>query len=175
MLNGASLDRVRGVDEQVDQHLLDLAFISENPKLGFAVHIERRAMPNLVCYEPYAVFDRDGEVHRADTRVIDARESIQVLDQTRDAKRAFERLGCKEQRFPIQCRRVPGCPAAKLVLQQFQIPDHIRERVVDLVCHSRGEASYRGGTLGLNQALLYHRAPLHLLFEVLVRSLEQSP
>jgi len=143
-------DRLRRVDEQVQEHLAELVRARLDHRQVPDPHLEARAVPDLVPRDPDRRLELRADVRRRPAALAGARERAQRADDVPDPVRGV--AGVRDRAREVQ-------PRLELAAEEVEVRRDRCERVVDLVGDARGERSEPGHPLR-ELELRLHRAPL---------------
>ncbi len=153
-VDGAGLDRVRGVDQHAQNHLHQLGLAAHRRRHGAQLAHDSCAVTNLVGSDAQRTLGRAFQIDRAVARLERSRKTAQIGDDAphplRTVQAVVQHVSELEQRRRLQTAAARG----QQPLHVLQVGDHVRERIVDAVHHARRQRSDRGHAVAALQALL---------------------
>ena len=157
-------DGLRGVDEQVQEHLAEARLVRvDGGHVGEALH-ETRAMADLVPRHLHRALDDAAHVDRAAVLDVALREGQKIADDLPHPVRALDGLLERQSPAPpaLRCPRaaelldrvVAGARRAQAAKHVLEVDQQVRERIVDLVRDARREGPQRGHPVALHELML---------------------
>ncbi len=137
-LDGPRGERLRRVDEQVDDDLAQVPFVAVDDRQGASVELDAGALVQLGAGNAQRDVDRAPQVDRHHPRLVDARERAQRVDDVANALGPLARLAHQRAKpLAIDGRR------AKPFFDQLEVAGDVGEGVIDLVGDARRERAER--------------------------------
>ena len=158
-------DGLRGVEEQVQEHLAEARLVAVDQRHVAVVLHQARAVADLVPGHVDRRVEHAAHDHRPARLLVAAREDLEVAHDVAHPLGALARLAQRLDRprpGSGRCRPAPTTAAPACRGQRRQLPprevdvrDDVRERVVDLVRHARRQRPDRRHAPGEDQLLLH--------------------
>jgi len=122
-------DRLRGVDEQVEEQLRDPTLVPDHDRGRLELEHEPRAMTDLVLRHLDRGFERPAQIDRLGLVLLDPRKHLQTPHDRAHSIRARARVTHHRQERAKR-RMIAGRERfGDRLGHQIEVPDHERERV----------------------------------------------
>jgi ribonuclease T1 len=150
-LDVALRDRLRGVDQQVEEDLPEPGLAGQHGRGGAEVLHQARAVLDLVEHHVGARLQDRAQVHALLPLLVGAREGLEVAHHVLHANGPLARLRQRLAQLLEVAAPGAGAEPPHLLLGEVERSEHVGQRVVDLVGHAGGHGSDRHHPIGQDQ------------------------